>query len=76
LNTRYDGIVENKVLISYSLELINGENFIEEKKHLREILSDDSKRFIYDTLEEHNYELINRLVKQTKAILKKIYLQI
>lgn len=106
---KHEGIVGNEILTSYSLELINNENFIEGKKHLREILSDDSGRFIHDTLEEHdlkieienriilaiaqdienivssthpnqlflafpkehNHELINRLGKQTKAILKK-----
>lgn len=61
---QHEGIVGDKIKISYSLELINNENFIEGRKQVSEIMSDNSGRFGHDTLEEHDLkiEIENRTI--------------
>lgn len=63
---QHEGINGNEIKISYSLELINDENFIEGRKKLSETLSDNSGRFGHDTLEEHDLkiEIENRTIKE------------
>lgn len=49
-----EGIINNEVKISHSLEIINDENFIEGRKKMSELMSDNTGRMGHDTLEEHN----------------------
>lgn len=63
---KYEAIVGNELKTSYSLEVINDENFIEGRKKLSETLSDDSGRFGNDTLEDHDLkiEIENRIIRE------------
>lgn len=63
---KYEAIMGNELKTSYSLEVINDENFIEGRKKLSETLSDDSGRFGNDTLEDHDLkiEIENRIIRE------------
>ena len=71
---QHKGIVGNEEKISYSLELINDENFIEGRKRLGEILSDNSGRFGNDTIEGHSLkiEIENHILKEIAQDIKNI----
>ncbi|MEJ2437467.1 MAG: host attachment protein [Sulfurovaceae bacterium] len=63
---RHEAIVGKELTISYSLEVINDENFIKGKKKLSEILSDSSGQFVNGTLEDHDLkiEIENRIMRE------------
>lgn len=60
-----EGVVNNEMKISYSLNLINDENFINGRKKPGELLSDGSGNFDQGTLENHHAktERENRTIK-------------
>ena len=63
---RHEAIVGKELTISYSLEVVNDENFIKGKKKLSEILSDSSGQFVNGTLEDHDLkiEIENRIMRE------------
>ena len=63
---RHEAIVGKELMISYSLEVVNDENFIKGKKKLSEILSDSSGQFVNGTLEDHDLkiEIENRIMRE------------
>ncbi len=75
---QHEGVVGNDIKISHSLELINDENFIEGRKQISEMLSDNSGQFGHDTLEEHNLKLeikkrtLKEIAEDIENIVKKI----
>jgi hypothetical protein len=73
-----EGIIDNEVKISHSLEIINDENFIEGRKKMSELMSDNLGRMIHDTLEEHNAieEQENRTLKDIAQNIEAIVTQI
>jgi hypothetical protein len=73
-----EGIVGNEIKISHSLEMINDENFIEGRKKISELMSDNTGRMIHDTLDEHNAieEQENRTLKDIAQNIEAIVTQI
>ncbi|MGZ5500861.1 MAG: host attachment protein [Nitrososphaeraceae archaeon] len=73
-----EGIVGNDIKISHSLEMINNENFIEGRRKMSELMSDNMGRMIHDTLEEHNAieEIENRTLKDIAQNIEVIVNQI
>jgi hypothetical protein len=73
-----EGIIDNEVKISHSLEIINDENFIEGRKKMSELMSDNLGRMIHDTLDEHNAieEQENRTLKDIAQNIEAIVTQI
>jgi hypothetical protein len=49
-----EGMVGNEMKTSYSLRLMNDENFLSGRKKISEVMSDNAGRFGQDTLEDHN----------------------
>jgi hypothetical protein len=62
-----DGSLSGEFENSYRLEMIVDENFIEGRKKMSEIMSDNTGRMIHDVLEEHN-----ALLEKDKKVLKDI----
>jgi len=62
---KHEGMVNNQIKISHSLNLINNEGFISGRKKRGEVMSDSDGNFGSGTLEEHNAktETENRTVK-------------
>ncbi len=60
---KHEGTFRNEMKISYSLKLINDENFLKGRKKLGEDLSDSAGRFQHGTLEKHH--LISEREKRT-----------
>ncbi|MGW8168982.1 MAG: VLRF1 family aeRF1-type release factor [Sulfurovaceae bacterium] len=69
-----DGSLSGEFENSYRLEMIVDENFIEGRKKMSELMSDNTGRMIHDTLEEHNAmaEKDNRVLKDIAQTIEEI----
>jgi len=52
----HEGVVNGEIKISHSLKLLNDENFIEGRKKVGEVVSDQAGRFGQGNPENHNLE--------------------
>jgi len=69
-----DGSISGEFKNSFRLEMIVDENFIEGRKKMSEVMSDNMGRMIHDTLEEHNAmaEKDNRVLKDIAHTIEEI----